>query len=250
MERIASNRLRVYTPIPPCSPIVLAQMPIFTSYSLLNRLQEQRYGLGWETAPTSCFAISPGCEIVCRPRSPIFLAGTPPTIQYGRTSLVTTGIIGELISVGVCYAYDAKRAVGVLEEGAQYCHWSYRLNGGLLQDLMPHPASLLFEFIPEITEVQSMAQNRGTLAKGWCDEIRVSINSQSLTAYMSISLNERPDGLLLTIKGRKGAVEANLYNNMVILQSFFSKYMIIYIYICMYLPMLKEKLSMLIYFTF
>ena len=55
--------------------------------------------------------------------------------------LAHTGVIGQLISVEACYAYDAKRAVGVLEEGAEYCHWSYRLNGGLLQDLMPHPGS-------------------------------------------------------------------------------------------------------------
>ncbi len=109
--------------------------------------------------------------------------------------------------------FDARRYPAILEEGAEYCHWSYQLNGGPLQDLIPHPASLLFEFIPEIKEIQFMGHNRGVLPKAWQDEMRVLIKSNSVIGYMSISLSEKPDTISFAIKGTKGIVHADLFND-------------------------------------
>lgn len=132
--------------------------------------------------------------------------------------LTSKGAIGEVLSVEAYYCYDARRNSAISEEGAEYAHWSYRLNGGLLEDLMPHMAALIFEFIPEIQDVHNIGHNRGVLPKGWQDEIRVLLKSKSVIGNISISLNERPDIILLTIKGTRGIIRADLYNNILTIQ--------------------------------
>lgn len=138
-------------------------------------------------------------------------------VQRAR-ELISTGVIGEIVSVEACYLFNPRRYPIILEEGAEHYHWSYRINGGPLQDLMPHPASLVMEFIPEIKEVKSIGHNRGILPKNWQDEIRVLIKSNSVLGYISISMNESPDTISLTIKGTEGTVKANLFNNILTLQ--------------------------------
>lgn len=131
--------------------------------------------------------------------------------------LFREGAIGELASVEACHVHNARRDQAILEEGAPTFYWSYRLNGGPLQDLMPHMASLVFEFLPEMEEVQAMGLNRGVLPEGWPDEIRVLVKSQKLIAYISISLSERPDTITLTLKGTRGTLHANIFNQVLVL---------------------------------
>ena len=133
--------------------------------------------------------------------------------------LVSSGVIGNVSHVEVYFAYDPKRNPAILEEGAEYCYWVYRLNGGLLQDLMPHPISLVSEFVSEIEEIQSIGQNHGVLPQGWQDEIRVLIKAKGISACIGVSLNEKPDAILLTIRGTKGLIQANLYNHILVLQT-------------------------------
>jgi nucleoside-diphosphate-sugar epimerase/predicted dehydrogenase len=132
--------------------------------------------------------------------------------------LTSEGAVGEVVSVEAYFSYNARRNPAIVEEGAQHCHWSYRMNGGPLQDLIPHPASLVMEFIPEIKEIQCIGHNRGILTKGWQDEIRVLIKSDSVIGYIGISLNERPDTIVLTVKGTKGIVQADLSNNILVVR--------------------------------
>jgi predicted dehydrogenase/nucleoside-diphosphate-sugar epimerase len=132
--------------------------------------------------------------------------------------LVSDGAIGDLVSVAASYMYDPRRRPGVLEEGAQYTHWSYKLNGGLLQDLMPHPASLVMEFIPQIKEVQCIGHNRGTMPGGWQDAIMVLVRSDSVLGYISVSLNGKPDVASFALKGTKGAIHGDLFSNSLIIR--------------------------------
>lgn len=139
------------------------------------------------------------------------------TVQRAR-KLVAEGAIGEVVSVEACHVQNARRDQALLEEGAQYFYWSYRLNGGPLQDWIPHMASLVFEFVPEIRTVQSLSFNRGVLPKGWDDELRVLVGSDRVTGFISISLSERPDMITLQIKGTKGMIHINLFNGVMTVQ--------------------------------
>ncbi|MEW6570095.1 MAG: NAD-dependent epimerase/dehydratase family protein [Nitrospirota bacterium] len=132
--------------------------------------------------------------------------------------LASGGLIGDLISVEVRQVYNARRSPAIIEEGAQFCHWTYQLNGGVLQDLMPHPASLIVEYLTEIKELQCIGHNRGLLPGGWQDEVRVLVKSNDVIGYISISLSEKPDMMTLTLGGTKGIIHANCFNNILVYQ--------------------------------
>jgi nucleoside-diphosphate-sugar epimerase/predicted dehydrogenase len=144
-------------------------------------------------------------------------------IIYDKTvqkaiKLVSLGAIGELVTVEAYFLYDARRNPAILEDGSEFWHWLYRLNGGPLEDLMPHMAALLFEFLPVVEEIQSIGLNRGKLPKSWQDEIRVLVKSSGLVGHIHISLNEKPDAITLTFKGTQGGMQANLFNGILTLQ--------------------------------
>jgi nucleoside-diphosphate-sugar epimerase/predicted dehydrogenase len=140
-------------------------------------------------------------------------------VQRAR-KLVLDGVVGDVVSVEAYYSYNAGRNPALLEEGAQHCHWSYRLNGGPLEDLLPHMAYLALEFMPsEITDVKVMGQNRGVLPQGWDDELRLLVRSDRVLGFISISLSERPDVISLTVKGTTGQVSANLFSGVLTVQT-------------------------------
>lgn len=132
--------------------------------------------------------------------------------------LIERGAVGETVSVEACYRFDPCRYPAILEEGAEHCHWAYRLNGGPLQDLMPHMGSLLCRFVAEVDEVHAAAQHRGLLPAGWSDEIRVLVRSRAVLGVLGISLSERPDTISLVVRGSQGTVHADLFTNIVTLE--------------------------------
>jgi predicted dehydrogenase len=127
--------------------------------------------------------------------------------------MARAGAVGNIVSVKADYRYNAARNRAILEQAAEHCHWSYRLNGGPLQDLIPHPASLVIELVSGLDEIQVLGQNRGVLPKDWFDEIRILLKSERALGSISISLSERPDILSLSIHGTDGIIRANVFDN-------------------------------------
>jgi len=140
------------------------------------------------------------------------------TAAHKAKAVSDTGILGRIVSVEACYQFDARRYPAILEEGAEYCHWTYALNGGPLQDLIPHPASLIFEYVSGIDDLKYIGKNRGVLPNGWLDEIKVLVSSKKVVGYISLSLSEKPDTIILNIKGTKGALQANLFSDILTIQ--------------------------------
>jgi predicted dehydrogenase/nucleoside-diphosphate-sugar epimerase len=132
--------------------------------------------------------------------------------------LFLKGLIGDLVSVEVHFVVNARRYSAILEEGAEYSHWSYTLNGGPLQDLMPHPAALALEFLSDLEDVRSITVDRGPLPVGWQDEVRILIRSGNLTGYISLSLSAKPEATTLTLRGTHGTLRADLFRKIVTLQ--------------------------------
>jgi nucleoside-diphosphate-sugar epimerase/predicted dehydrogenase len=132
--------------------------------------------------------------------------------------LARTGTIGNIISIETRFLYNAKRNPALLREGAEYSHWAYRLNGGILQDLLPHPASLLMEFIPDITTVQSIGKNHGLLPETWQDDISILVQSTTASGYIRVSLTEWPDTVDLIIRGKEGTITSDLFTNVLTYQ--------------------------------
>ncbi len=83
---------------------------------------------------------------------------------------------------------------------------------------MPHPASLLTDYLGEVVEAHSMGLNRGVLPAPWDDEVRVILRSDRVLGYLSVSLSERPDTIKLTVKGTSGTIDADMFTGIVMLR--------------------------------
>jgi predicted dehydrogenase/nucleoside-diphosphate-sugar epimerase len=140
-----------------------------------------------------------------------------PTVDRA-VQLVAHGAVGDTVSVEASYLFDPRRYSAILQEGAEHCHWSYRLNGGPLQDLLPHMGSLVCKFVPALEEVHAITRNRGVLPSGWPDEIRVLVGSKTVLGILAISLSERPDTISLVVKGTEGTLNVDLFKNVLRLE--------------------------------
>lgn len=133
-------------------------------------------------------------------------------------ALVSEGKVGNIISVETSFRFDTNRYAAVRADGAELTHWIYRLNGGPLQDLLPHPASLIFEFMDNFDEVKTISQQGSMLPAGWPEEVRVILKSAKIVAYISLSLHEKPDTTTLSIYGDDGAIHADFFSGTITVQ--------------------------------
>ena len=140
-----------------------------------------------------------------------------PTIQRA-VKLATDGDLGRIVSVDVDLIFDPRRMPAYLEDGAEYSHWIYELNGGPLQDLMPHPVSILLEFIDDVIDIQTISHHLGSLPSGWDDEMKVTLRSEQVLGTINVSLNQKPDTMTLTISGKKGRVTADPFTGILTVQ--------------------------------
>jgi predicted dehydrogenase len=127
-------------------------------------------------------------------------------------NLARSGAIGDIVSIDAFEVYDVSRKPVIVEEGAEHSHWIYKMPGGPIGDMLPHPLSLVMELMPEVVEVQTLGLNRGVFPDGWDDEMRITLRSNQITGYISLSLSERPDVGALVIKGTEGLIHADCYN--------------------------------------
>jgi len=141
-----------------------------------------------------------------------------PVIQRAR-QIVAKGTIGRVRYVEAYYVYDANRNPGWLEEGAELCNWVYRLNGGPLQDLMPHAASLVLEYASGVRSVRVASANRGILPEGWPDDVRVLVETENVTGSIHLTLAEAPDAVTFTLRGTQGSITANMFNGILQVQT-------------------------------
>jgi len=126
--------------------------------------------------------------------------------------IVESGRIGELVAIEVDYGFDLNRYPAIVQEGAADSHWCYtQLNGGPLEDQMPHPISMVLSHLGEIEDVQSMTRRRGLLPKPYDDEVRAWIQGSKAHAAIYVSFRTKPDAMVLTFRGTDGVVTADLH---------------------------------------
>ena len=142
---------------------------------------------------------------------------------YERTirralDMAAAGALGDVVSVHVDLVFNPARMPSYTEEGAETSHWIYRLNGGPLQDQMPHPLSILLEFIGAVDDLQTVSHAAGALPAGWHDELRAIIRSRKVLGTVGISFNEKPDTLTVRINGKRGRVTADPFAGILTVQ--------------------------------
>jgi len=176
---------------------VLVEKPIATSLADANRMVAVARNNGVQLCPNHNFVYE--------------------DLVQKALQLVRGGSIGKVISVEASFLYDLNRNPALSADGAEHAHWAFRLAGGPLQDLLPHPASLLAELIAGIDDVHVVEQCRNRLPEGFNDELRVLVKSEDVTGLIEVSFSARPDAVSLCVKGTDGTLRADLFANVLVL---------------------------------
>ncbi len=122
-----------------------------------------------------------------------------------------SGELGELVAVE---SYQA----GVASER----QWLGELAGGGIGDLVPHPLYLQLHFLGAVERLEAVAFSPGRspstdATEGRIEELRVLMQGEGRTGFLTISMNASPMMNTLKLCGSKMTVEVNL-NNMTIVR--------------------------------
>ena len=129
--------------------------------------------------------------------------------------LVQSGRIGEVVHVDAMMGYDLTGAFGGVIMGDAH-HWVHALPGGLPQNNISHPLSLVVPFLgdttPTVTAVGRRLRERqfGDRRDAWFDEIRVLLHAGKVSASVTFSCRMRPIQMVLAVYGTKQHVLASL----------------------------------------
>jgi predicted dehydrogenase len=129
--------------------------------------------------------------------------------------LVRSGRIGEVVHVEAMMGYDLTGAFGGVIMGDAH-HWVHALPGGLPQNNISHPLSLVVPFLgdtaPTVTAVGRRLRQQlfGDRRDVWYDEIRVLLHTGSVSAAITFSCRMRPIQMTLAVYGTKQHVFASL----------------------------------------
>ena len=124
----------------------------------------------------------------------------------------TNGVLGELVHVDVHMGYDLRRG-GRLERilAAPDC-WERALPGGPLEDLLPHPLSIVRRLAGALAVEHFRSDCTGRLPAEFPDELRLELAGNGVTAAVSVSLSARPDDLLVTVHGTRATARIDVQN--------------------------------------
>jgi predicted dehydrogenase len=138
-----------------------------------------------------------------------------PVMLIAR-NFVEDGKIGELLHVDVSYHFDITTIVPAGTKSDEKIAWIQSLPGGVLFDLMPHPVSIMLQFIKEPLHICATGRNNGIHSRSGLDEIRAFFAGTDVTGFLSVSLGTKPDGLTVHLYGTKMSIHVNLPNMTII----------------------------------
>jgi|SRR5882762_1883031 len=128
--------------------------------------------------------------------------------------LVRSGRIGEVVHVDAMMGYDLTGAFGGVIMGDAH-HWVHALPGGLPQNNISHPLSLVVPFLEDTTPTVTAVGRRlrrqqfGDRRDAWYDEIRVLLHAGNVSAAITFSCRMKPIQMTLAVYGTKQHVLAS-----------------------------------------
>ena len=125
--------------------------------------------------------------------------------------LVREGAIGQLCGIESYYGFDLGTSLGRYFNQA-YTHWAYKLPGGLFQNGLDHPLSVIMPFMPEPKTVMAAAADVGVLPKGIPGELRILLGNDNLLASVTLSEAASPRFHYLNLLGSEGTLQVDLQN--------------------------------------
>ena len=139
---------------------------------------------------------------VCVDYNYVFDAG-----MLNARRLIASGALGKVIWVDSYYGFDLgnNRTNRLMAPGGER-NWTFKLPGGLFQNLITHPLSVALDILGEPTKSQSHARFFRILPHQPMDELRILLETPEAGGLVTVSLAASPKFHTLTIYGTKGSL--------------------------------------------
>lgn len=124
--------------------------------------------------------------------------------------LVSSGKAGKILHVDTCYSFDVNRIPG-FDPNSQNS-WHLNLPGGILLDSVAHPLSIMLRFLNKPLNVWAVKKSNGALPNHLPDELRVMVDADGATGFLSVSLGARPDCFTINIYATEMSIHVNVSN--------------------------------------
>jgi predicted dehydrogenase len=133
-------------------------------------------------------------------------------VMLEAKEMVARGAIGEVVGVEVFQGYVRVSQKSHSGEAG----WVSQLPGGLVQNIAPHPISLLLAFMPEAQPVSVATKQTGLCPVSPFEEVRVTFEGKRGLGMLTLSLSSQPYLNYLTVYGSQATFQVNLNNNTLI----------------------------------
>jgi predicted dehydrogenase len=125
-------------------------------------------------------------------------------------ALLTSGAIGDLLDVQVCYSLDINGPKSPYTD-SNAPHFALALRGSVIGDFLPHIAYLAQMFIGRVQDLRTIWSKHRADSIIPVDEFRAVIKGERASAYVAFIGNAQPAGLWLRLSGTRMHAEANLF---------------------------------------
>lgn len=120
---------------------------------------------------------------LAKSKKKVFCAGYStlgiPVVRRAK-QIITSGNLGRLLTIHCDFNWSSGGGIPY----SRADHWAYSLKGGILQNLIDHPTSLVVDAMDDIHDYKVLFGRRNTLPKECADLVHVSVsNGHQLGSY-------------------------------------------------------------------
>ena len=140
-------------------------------------------------------------------------------VMVETRKLLELGRLGDILWVESYYGFDlgSNPACRYMLPGGEK-HWTFRIPGGLYQNLAAHPICLALEVLGAPTKVSAHARYGRVLPHAPNDELRVLLETSNASGLVTVSLAASPRHQYLHIYGTRMTLFVDLLNKWIIAQ--------------------------------
>ncbi len=141
-------------------------------------------------------------------------------IMVRARRLIESGAVGDVIWVESYYGFvlGSNRNTRYMLPGAG-AHWTFKIPGGLYQNLAPHPVSVALDVLGDVTSVRAQADQSRVVPHQPSDELRIFLETTAGAGMVTVSLAASPRFQYIDIHGTKMRVKVDLLNKWLITES-------------------------------
>ncbi len=127
---------------------------------------------------------------------------------------------GALVHAECFFGFDVARILQANSpDNTGPMSWYPDLKGHILEDLFPHPASIVLGLLRQYSNFTHVVKE--FKKDGFADEMRLLIDSNKATAQINISLRTHPDKFMLNLYGTKKIVNVDIGNMSIVEQKMY-----------------------------